>query len=83
MTRRRVLFGVGFGIIALLIGLTARYIVWPDTDPAPKRADAVVVLGGGGEERLDTGLRLMRKGVAPVLLISDGERQGWKEANAL
>ena len=41
------------------------------------------MLGGGGEERLDTGLRLMRNGVAPVLLISDGERQGWEEANAL
>jgi uncharacterized SAM-binding protein YcdF (DUF218 family) len=43
----------------------------------------VVVLGGGGGERLDEGLRLVEKGVAPVLVISDGNRKGWKQANRL
>ncbi len=43
----------------------------------------MVVLGGGGPERLDEGLRLVEKGVAQVLVISDGERPGWERANAL
>jgi uncharacterized SAM-binding protein YcdF (DUF218 family) len=51
-------------------------------DDEPRRADAVVVLAGGGH-RLDEALRLVRSGVAPVLAISAGRDPGWPEANHL
>jgi uncharacterized SAM-binding protein YcdF (DUF218 family) len=38
----------------------------------PAHADAVVVLAGGGGERLDRGLDLVREGVAPNLVVSTG-----------
>lgn len=74
MSRRRIALVVGLVLVAALLIATARWIVWPETDAAPKHADAVVVLGGGGRERLEEGLRLMEAGVAPVLVISDGNR---------
>lgn len=37
--------------------------------PAPLRADGIVVLTGGAE-RVDTGLRLLTEGRAPLLLVS-------------
>ncbi len=83
MSRGRIALAVGLVLVAALLLATARWIVWPETDPVPKRADAVVVLGGGGGERLDEGLRLMENAVAPVLVISDGNRRGWEEANRL
>jgi uncharacterized SAM-binding protein YcdF (DUF218 family) len=43
-----------------------------DDDSLPARADAVVVLAGG-ETRLPVGLSLVRKGVAPVLVVSEDE----------
>ncbi len=83
MSPKRIVLAVLVVLIVALFAATARWIIWPHTDPPPKHADAVVVLGGGGGERLDEGLRLVRKGVAPVLVISDGNRPGWKRANAL
>ena len=46
-------------------------------------ADAVVVLSGGQGDRLPEGVRLVRAGVAPTLVISDGQAEGWDEANRL
>ena len=54
-----------------LVGLTYPLFVFPPTDP-PGRADAVVVFAGGDGERQEEGVRLVREGVAPVLVISDG-----------
>jgi uncharacterized SAM-binding protein YcdF (DUF218 family) len=74
MTRRR---AAGIAALVLAGGLaaaTARWILWPDTDE-PGRADAVVVLGGGAGERLPAALELVKQGVAPVLLVSHGERE--------
>jgi uncharacterized SAM-binding protein YcdF (DUF218 family) len=48
--------------------------VFPRED-SPRRADAVVVLAGSPGDRLPEGLRLVRGGIAPVLYISDGERE--------
>jgi uncharacterized SAM-binding protein YcdF (DUF218 family) len=56
---------------AVLVGLSYPLFVFPPTDP-PGRADAVVVFAGGDGERQQEGLRLVRQGVAPVLVISDG-----------
>lgn len=36
----------------------------------PRSADAILVLGGGGDERLAQGLRLYEEGLAPVLVTS-------------
>jgi uncharacterized SAM-binding protein YcdF (DUF218 family) len=44
------------------------------TDGPPGRADVVLVLAGGRGERETTGSRLVREGVAPVLVFSDGGR---------
>jgi uncharacterized SAM-binding protein YcdF (DUF218 family) len=60
---------------AVLVALTYRLFVFPPTDP-PGRADAVVVFAGGDGERQDEGERLVREGVARVLVISDGGLPG-------
>jgi uncharacterized SAM-binding protein YcdF (DUF218 family) len=46
-------------------------------------ADAVVVLAGGRGPRLTRGLALVRRGVAPVLVVSDGWAATWPEGNRL
>lgn len=56
------LFGV---MIAVVLTLTAVFFVWPSTN-APRRSDAIVVLGGSGP-RLQKGLALARAGYAPYL----------------
>lgn len=57
------------GVILLLT--TARLFVRPPSD-RPSRADAVVVLSGDHGERLAEGLRLVRDGLAPTLVL-DGQ----------
>jgi uncharacterized SAM-binding protein YcdF (DUF218 family) len=83
MTRKQLWLAIFVLLVAALVAATARWIVWPKTDAAPEHADAVVVLGGGGSERLDEGLKLVDEGVAQVLVISDGNRPGWQQANEL
>jgi uncharacterized SAM-binding protein YcdF (DUF218 family) len=60
----------------------ATLFVWPPQHPAAK-ADAVVVLAGGRGPRLAKGLELVRQGIAPVLVVSDGWSPQWPEANRL
>jgi uncharacterized SAM-binding protein YcdF (DUF218 family) len=62
-------------VAAVVVALTYRLFVFPATEP-PGRADAVVVFAGGDGERQDEGLRLVRQGVAPVLVVSDGGQPG-------
>jgi uncharacterized SAM-binding protein YcdF (DUF218 family) len=69
--RLRLVLALVLVAAAALAGLTYRLFVFPATD-APGRADAVVVFAGGDGERQAEGLRLVRQGVAPVLVISDG-----------
>jgi uncharacterized SAM-binding protein YcdF (DUF218 family) len=86
----RVLAWIGALLIILLIVIaytpvvigTARTLI--RTDPVPARADAVVVLSAGvtvdgflqgqGLDRLLTGLALIKRGVAPLLIITREER---------
>jgi uncharacterized SAM-binding protein YcdF (DUF218 family) len=52
------------------LALTARLFLWPRTDSV-RRADAVVVFGARSRpERLPEGLRLIERGVAPVLVLA-------------
>jgi uncharacterized SAM-binding protein YcdF (DUF218 family) len=75
--------------LVLLVGLwlvaVALLFVWPPADSAPPaRADAVVVLSGGGDGRLDPALKLVDRGIAPVLAISSAFRTPkWHKAQRL
>lgn len=62
------LAGVGGLVAAMVVAVSAVTFVWPSTQ-SPGRADAIVVLNGGGP-RLETGLELASAGVAPVLVVS-------------
>jgi uncharacterized SAM-binding protein YcdF (DUF218 family) len=70
---------VGAWLVACLV-----FFVWPRVDGPPAHVDAVVVLSGDGNVRLDPGIRLVQRGVAPVLVIS-GARQDpkWRKAQTL
>jgi uncharacterized SAM-binding protein YcdF (DUF218 family) len=72
--RARVLLAVLLVLLGLAT-LIGRLFIWPSTGP-PGRVDAVLVLAGGQGERQETGVRLAREGVAPVLVFSDGGRPG-------
>ena len=70
-------------MLAAFAAATAYLFVFPEDDALPARADAIVVLSGGRGHRLDEGLRLWRRGVAPTLVISDGNDPAWVEAYRL
>ena len=69
-------------VVAWLVAC-AFLFVWPQANTAPSRADAVVVLSGGLDRRLDPAIALVRRGVAPVLAISSPGRGKWPKAQAL
>ncbi len=70
-------------LVAAWIGASLYLFVWQPTDRAV-HANAVVVLSGGGNLRLDPALALMRKHVAPLLVISGaGLDPRYKKARAL
>jgi uncharacterized SAM-binding protein YcdF (DUF218 family) len=68
-------------LVGWLIATTVLF-VRPRED-APEDADAVVVLSGSGRYRLPRALELMRAGVAPTLVISNGLDPGWRQARRL
>ncbi|MGZ4693272.1 MAG: YdcF family protein [Acidimicrobiales bacterium] len=77
MKRRRLVIrlALAFGAVALVIAaVTAHYFVWPALG-TPTPADAVVVLGGPGD-RYNTGARLVRQGLAPVMVASSDRDSG-------
>lgn len=82
MTRRLLLL-LGALIGAWLVAC-AFLFVWPRTDRVPLKADAVVVLSGGRDSRLDPALALVRRGVAPLLVISSPRQDPrWRTAQRL
>jgi uncharacterized SAM-binding protein YcdF (DUF218 family) len=59
-------------LLVLLIAGSARLFVWPPTD-SPRRADAVVALGGDpGQREAYKAIELVREGFAPLALVSLG-----------
>jgi uncharacterized SAM-binding protein YcdF (DUF218 family) len=75
-------------VLALLVGgwlaLCAVFFVWPRMAPPPAHADAVVVLSGARNNRLDPALDLIHRGLAPVLVISGAAADPrWRQARAL
>jgi uncharacterized SAM-binding protein YcdF (DUF218 family) len=81
---RRALLVLGLLVVAWVVVCSVLF-VWPPAESgAPQRADAVVVLAGGLNARLDPALALMRRRVAPVLVVSGafhGHR--WPKAERL
>src|SRR5438045_6692777 len=68
--------------VALAAGLVARLFVWP-VSSRPIPSDAIVVLAGGQGERLPRAVALVRRGLAPTLVISNGAAKGWILGNKL
>ena len=83
MLRRLLL--VPAAVVAAWLVASLVLFVWPPArSGAPAHADAVVVLSGGLNRRLDPALALVRRGVAPVLAISGAlHDQRWKKARRL
>ena len=71
------------GVLALA-SFIATYVVFvrPETHEVARSANAVVVLAGEAS-RLETGLALVGKRVARVLVVSNGTVVGWSAANAV
>ena len=65
------------------VGASLYLFVWHPSDP-PGHADAVVVLSGGRDSRLDPAIRLVEHHVAPLLVISGaGYDPRWRTARRL
>ena len=80
---RRFLLITGVLLAAWLV-VCAVLFVWPSAASSPRRADAIVVLSGGRDSRLDPALLLARYGVAPLIVISSpGQDPKWKRARRL
>ena len=80
---RRLLLVLAAPATAWLVACVFLFI-WPRADAPPAHADAVVVLSGGLNRRLDPALALVRRGVAPVLAISSAfHGSKWKKAQRL
>jgi uncharacterized SAM-binding protein YcdF (DUF218 family) len=71
-------------VVLWLVACLVLFVHSPWQSGAPDHADAVVVLSGGLNSRLDPALALMRRRVAPVLAVS-GAFHGhtWKKARKL
>ena len=72
-------------LVGLWLVAVAVLFVWPPANSgAPAHADAVIVLSGGRNWRLDPALKLVERGVAPVLAISSPYRDPrWTKAHRL
>lgn len=72
-------------LVGLWLVAVAFLFVWPQANgKAPAHADAVVVLAGAKDLRLDPALKLVRRGVAPILAISSAFKDPkWTKAQRL
>jgi uncharacterized SAM-binding protein YcdF (DUF218 family) len=66
---RHIALAAGTLAVLLFVGVTARYLVWPDLEPLPARVDAIIELGGPGD-RDAAALSLARSKLAPFLVQS-------------
>jgi uncharacterized SAM-binding protein YcdF (DUF218 family) len=73
--------GLLAAIVALGVGAvvaSTSFFSSPASDH-PTRADAVVVLAGGGGSRINRALELVHAGVAGTLVVSNGDRPSWPD----
>lgn len=78
--RRPLLLIALIALAALAVASVPLFIFYDDDSVA--KADAVMVLAGE-KRRLPIALELVERGVAPVLVISDGLDPRWTQANRL
>lgn len=78
--RRPLLLIALTALAALAVASVSLFILYDDDRVA--KADAVMVLAGE-KKRLPIALELVERGVAPVLVISDGLDPRWMQANRL
>ena len=73
------------GACSVLVWLFVAAVLFgfPAVQPPPRSADAVVVLAGASNERLDVGRRLWWEGRAPVLVLSTTGTAGNRPADRL
>lgn len=68
---RRAAAAIGGVLVVAFAAVTARVFVWPDLQPLPTHADAIIELGGPGDDDRDrVALDLARERKAPVLIQS-------------
>jgi uncharacterized SAM-binding protein YcdF (DUF218 family) len=82
---RWVLAGVLLAVLLLTL-VALPLTVFPPSVAVPRDADVVIVLAGGRGERLAKARVLMDRAVGPPaerLLISNGDAEGWPDANDL
>jgi len=72
-------------VVGLWIVAVAVLFVWPQANTgALAHSDAVVVLSGGRDSRLDPALKLVERGIAPILVISSPFQDArWTTAHRL
>jgi len=74
-------------VIGVLLTVIASAAVWKlflfPSARTPQHADAIVMFVGGRGERLDTAVRLAQAGIADELVIPNGRKPGWSQANRL
>jgi uncharacterized SAM-binding protein YcdF (DUF218 family) len=78
--RRPLLIVALIALAAFAVASVPLFILYDDDQVA--KADAVIVLRGE-KQRLPVALELVERGVAPVLMISDGLNPRWTRANRL
>jgi hypothetical protein len=77
---RRLLLVLATLVAAWLVSCLVLFVWPPGESGAPEHADVVVVLSGD-KKRLEPGLELIRRGIAPVLAISTVTRTPrWRQA---
>lgn len=77
--RRRLRLALAALVLAALVavGVALPLVVLPETRPVPGATDAVVLLAGGDGERFAAAERVMPRGDAELLVVSDGRQADW------
>jgi uncharacterized SAM-binding protein YcdF (DUF218 family) len=80
---RRLIVGIDVLFAAWLVACIFLFVS-PHEDKPPTHADAIIVLSGARNLRLDPALRLIQRRIAPVLAISGGrDDPKWHKARRL
>lgn len=69
------------GVIVVAVG-SWQWFIQPAVDE-PLSADAVVVFPGEGDDRVETAIELLDRGIASALVLPNGNAPGWDLANRL
>ncbi|MFC3884801.1 YdcF family protein [Bacillus songklensis] len=77
---KKILLIITIGVlftVTIMLKVAGDFLVM---DEKPVKSDVIIVLSGGGIERLEKGVELYKKGFAPYFMISNGQEDGLYEA---